>query len=125
MEVRPLGRLVRAREVQPRKASLLMVVTFSMVIETSEVHPLNALGPMVVTPAGTSTCPFASGVIQQAPAARVMAVASTRSSRSRPLQLHVSIALLPRLVEQDAGRGMQRVAEYAGTSWGRLTTTRW
>jgi len=65
MEVRPGGRFVRASEVQPLNARSPMEVTFSMLIDTREVQKTNASLPMLVTPAGMSTCPFSSGVIKQ------------------------------------------------------------
>ena len=67
MEVTPDGRLVRASEEQPVNASVPMEVTPSMLIDTRAVHPANALLPILVVLAGISTCPFASGVIKQAP----------------------------------------------------------
>ena len=61
-------------------ASSQMDVTLSMLIDTSDVHSKKALLPRLVTPAGTSTCPFSSGVYRQPPSTR-MAIASTSSSR--------------------------------------------
>jgi len=59
-----------------------MEFTLSMLMDTSVVQASNALKPSSVTPAGTSTCPFASGGYKQPPSA--VGVTRTSSSRSHP-----------------------------------------
>ena len=67
-------------EPRPGLTPPSMVVTLSMLIDTREVQCSKASLLRVVTPSGTSTCPFLSGVYRQPPSTR-MAVASTSSSR--------------------------------------------
>ena len=58
-----------------------------MLIETRDVQPSKALSPIDAVPAGTSTCPLASGVIQH-PASTDDAVRARVTARSSRLIGH-------------------------------------
>eukprot|EP00964_Phaeocystis_antarctica_P016171 scaffold8936_cov61-Phaeocystis_antarctica.AAC.11 len=61
MLVRPSGRLVSTREVQPSKALLPMQVRLAgRVIETRDAQPLKASSGSSISPSGTVACPCAS-----------------------------------------------------------------